>query len=578
MLLPPTPTPFSDSQVEVQMKFMTAGTTIQIEPSVVFVPTANERSLVVGWCDASTAAGQPASDTVQNLLFERFAPSSDNVYQRILMTSVVRVAPEDLPAQPLAYTSFDVVVLTAEAFKEVSERQLQALARWARGGGSVCVFVAGGLQPHHIWFLNQLAESTPVGSTFRSDDAGNLLPAQKDILYLRSGLGRSVVVTGENAAALSLNPPTWRKAASFLWKMRGTQVQALTDLGHWEVPASSSMESNSVVRARQFSRNRLQFAAPFSYSVQPTSLGAELMNQLMPKTVRLIPFSALIGMLVLFVLLIGPVDYFVLGFLRRRRLTWVLFPTTSIAFTIATVLMANHYLGLRDQRRSLIVVDLAKDGTALRWNRYELVFAARDRQSVTELKDALWAPLDIQTMQGQYYSAYNPNNRSYGYRGGEVSQAEPPLYVGTLPVHFQTSEAIRQWRPELNRIFSFESPPVRSLPNWRSVEEAWPNLGKIRATLSAKKPFVGDLCAISSTNASTFDSGSRGILPVEILEEICRGDRQGLFSVVSQISPTGGGNFEDVPAMDTETRDSALAIVTQSGDDIVVYRRFFYGN
>jgi hypothetical protein len=51
-----------------------------------------------------------------------------------------------------------------------------------------------------------------------------------------------------------------------------------------------------------------------------------------------------------------------------------------------------------------------------------------------------------------------------------------------------------------------------------------------------------------------------------------------LQSLVSQISPTGGGNFEDVPAMDMEANDSVLAIVTQIGDDIVVYRRFFYGN
>ena len=160
-------------------------------------------------------------------------------------------------------------------------------------------------------------------------------------------------------------------------------------------------------------RNGQQFAGPQSYSVQPTSLGAELMNLLMPRTVRLIPFSALLGLLGLFLLIIGPADYFVLGFLRRRRLTWVLFPATSIAFTVATVLMANHYLGLRDQRRSLIVVDLAQDGTALRWNRYELIFTARDKQSVTELKDALWAPLKVQSqMPGQAYVSARPGLRS----------------------------------------------------------------------------------------------------------------------------------------------------------------------
>jgi hypothetical protein len=299
----------------------------------------------------------------------------------------------------------------------------------------------------------------------------------------------------------------------------------------------------------------------------------------MPATVRLIPFSALIGTLVLFLLMIGPGDYFILGFFRRRRLTWLLFPATSIAFTVATILMANHYLGLRDQRRSLIVVDLAKDGTALRWNRYELVFAARDKQSVTELKDALWAPLDVRAMPGEVYyqnGLYNPNYRSYGYRGDAEREAAPPLYDGTLPVHFQTSEAIRQWRPELNRTFSFEPPPVPLLPNWRAIEDAWPNLQNIRAKLSGEKSFNGDLYAIS--NSITPGSGSTGILPSSILEELCVGDSRGLLSLVSQISPTGGGNFEDVQAMDTEASDSVLAIVTQVGDDIVVYRRFFYGN
>ena len=327
------------------------------------------------------------------------------------------------------------------------------------------------------------------------------------------------------------------------------------------------------------------------------------MNLLMPRTVRLIPFSALIGLLVLFLLMIGPGDYFVLGFLRRRRFTWVLFPATSIAFTVATVLMANHYLGLRDQRRSLIVVDLAKDGTALRWNRYELVFAARDKQSVTELKDALWAPLDVragmpnfvQVMPGRPYNSFNPN---YGYvSGGTGRETDPPLYDGVLPVHFQSSEAIRQWQPEVNRIFSFEPPPVPLFPNWRAIEEAWPNLDNVQTRLAEEKFPKCDVRVISRHNPNIISSDPRDplsrytislpnsvvgrveeILPDSILGEICVADSTGLQSLVSQISPTGGGNFEDAQAMDPEANDSVLAVVTRSGDDIVVYRRFFYGN
>jgi len=687
MLLPPTLAPFSDSQVEVQMKFVTAANALEIEPSILSVPTESERSLVVGWCDTGAAANQASSDLVRNLLLERLAPASDNIAQRLLMTSVARLDLQNLPAQPLAYTSFDVVVLTPEAFKQASERQLQALARWVKGGGSVCVFVAGGLQPRHVDFLNQLAEATPDGSIFLTDSAADLLPALKGMLFLHSGVGRAVIVPANNGVSANAD---WRAAATFLWKVRSEWLQtmaetqqkepatneatneatnaarmevteyasrfssfqttsrtpmmlanrkpltfetidgilALTDDEKPKVKAaldewSDAMKQfrsgppverrNKLLAARQAFRTNLQailtpdqlkkFQATYprvfavfpslrpqilnnripsiapSYGNQPSMLANELLSLLMPHSVRLIPFSALIGLLALFLAMIGPVDYYLLGFFRRRKYTWILFPATSLAFTMATVLMANHYLGLRDQRRSLIVVDLAQDGTALRWNRYELVFAARDKQSVTDLKDALWAPLDVRTMPDQIYNPYNnPYNRGYGYSADADREAGPPFYDGVLPVHFQTSEAIRQWRPELNRIFSFEPPPVPLFPDWRAIEKAWPNLQIMRAKLSQKKSFIGDLYAISSSNSITTSSGFADILPATILNSLCVGESQGLLSLVSQVSPTGGGNFEDVQAMDTETNDSVLAIVTRSGDDIVVYRRFFYGN
>ena len=88
MLLPPSLAPFSDSQVQVQMKFVSAANAVDLDPSVLFLPTASERSLVVGWCDVNTSAGWMQSDLTRNLLLERFAPPSDSISQRLLMTSV----------------------------------------------------------------------------------------------------------------------------------------------------------------------------------------------------------------------------------------------------------------------------------------------------------------------------------------------------------------------------------------------------------------------------------------------------------------------------------------------------------
>jgi hypothetical protein len=583
MLLPPILAPVSDSQVEVHMKFVTAAKVIELDPSQLFVPTTSQRSLVVGWFDSGAGAEQPF-DVVRNLLFERYAPPSDDPSQKLVTTGITRETSEDLPAEPLAYVSFDVVVLTAEAFAETHERQLEALARWVRGGGSVCVFAAGTLQPYHIEFLNQLAEATSAGPVFLSDSSGKLLPPQKDVLCLHSGVGRSVIVTGDKATTVNLDADEWRNVATFLWKLRNNQIRAIADTGHWQPPVAPG-ENQPAFKFSQNGYNpynqNYQYAQPFSLFVQPTGLGSELLTRLMPKTVRLIPFSALIGILVLFLIMVGPADYYGLGFFRRRRLTWVLFPVTSIVFTGATVLMANHYLGLRDQRCSLTVVDLDKDGSALRWNCYELVFAARDKQSATDLKDTLWAQLDARTTLDYYPVPYRNrvSYRSYGgrYAGYPGDNDDPPWYEGTLPIRYQTRENIHQWQPELNRMFSFEPPPVPLPANWNAIEEAWPNLPAIRSILSKAKPFNGDLCAIFNSNTMT-TSFVNGILEPSILNEICVGNPTGLQYLVSQISPTGGSYFEDLPAMGTDANDSVLLIITKSGDDIIVYRRFFYGN
>ena len=306
------------------------------------------------------------------------------------------------------------------------------------------------------------------------------------------------------------------------------------------------------------------------FGVQTTPLGGEILTRLMPQTVRLIPFSALAVILTLFVMMIGPFDYYVLGLFRRRRYTWLLFPLTSICFTLATVAMANHYLGLRDQRHSLFLVDLDSQGTVLRWNRYELLFAARDKDAITDLKDVLWAPLNSRTYEKELGLRYQPTP--------DFDERRAPLYYGALPSGFKVRESLRQWRPELNRTFSFDQPPVPLPPNWRAIEEAWPDLEKIRTQLSARKPFAGDVCAITESGQLNFDPPSTRILPETILRPLCVAEREGVFGLVSQVSPTGGGNFEDAGARDADSNDSVLLITTLVGEDVVVYRRFFHGN
>ncbi len=625
ILVPPLLQPSSDPQIEVRMKFVTADQVMNLDSSSLSLPTSSERSVSLGWCNARVDSAPHAPELEQSLMLERFSPQLGPSTYRQLLTSMTRLGPEDLPMQPLSYTTFDVMVLTAEGFADAHEGQLQTLARWVKGGGSVCVFVGGGLQAHHLAFLNELIDTNFIGPVFMADNTGNLLPGMKKISCLHSGVGRSVIVTGNIQPDPGLDSPAWREAVAFLWKVRDSQKQIILETGHWDAPTNYDWQASFPSQPYQYSyqrrvyRGRQPGMAPvptISYGIQPSLFGSELVSQLMPKTVRLIPFPALLCTFGLFLLMIGPADYFLLGWFRRRRYTWVLFPVMSIVFTVGTVMMANHFLGLHDQRRSLIVVDLDKDGTPVRANRYELVFAARNKQSVNEMKDALWAPLNADAEAEMNPIAmpmrFNPRTGVPIAAAEPLEEAAPPWYDGTVPAHFRTTKPLRQWRPELNRVFSLDGSTAPLLANWSAIEEAWPNLQDIRAKLSANKPFAGDVCAISIADPGTFgpgttevdpsaddpepqvdqngqpivaaspwrvsfDSGSKRILLASTLSKLCVGDPSfGLRALLSQMSPTGGGNFEDGQVMDTT--DSALTIVTEVGEDIVVYRRIFHAN
>ena len=108
-----------------------------------------------------------------------------------------------------------------------------------------------------------------------------------------------------------------------------------------------------------------------------------------------------------FVVLVGPGDWFVLGWLRAGRYTWLLFPALAIGCTWTTVAVARHYLGASDRVQRLEIVDLGSGGQTLRHNRFGRQFAGTGHRAA-KLHDTLWADL----------VGADPNERFQRYRGG----------------------------------------------------------------------------------------------------------------------------------------------------------------
>ncbi len=615
LLLPALTQVTYGNQLEVSMEFVTSKQTLHLEPSYILMPTQDKRSMVVAWCTSRQNLRNENFSIERSLRLETLVSttiSSDDYSSRTLATSMSHIVPEDLPSTPLGYCAYDMVVLAVDGLNGLRERQAQALNRWVHAGGSVCIFATGNLKSHQVDLLNALTDADAHELPFQANAEGRIAwmasNRGSNIHWFHTGLGRTVIVNG-SAGNEFADSTAWRQVARFLWKTRGVasvdavSISKLQGMIAPESVVETSTPTNVIptlaeTPIKQGTAGKIGkgfaplpapktypysgvnvYQQPGSYNVQSTDLGSQLVNQLLPKTVRLIPFPVLATVLGLFVLAIGPLDYFVLGIFKRRRYTWVLFPVVTTGFTVLTVMMANHYLGQRDQRRSLIIVDVGKGGTVLRQNRYEMIFAGRNQTVTTDLKDALWAPLEHQ----EYYDGnYGNGYGRPGYRRNADNEGSTAIsFQDVVPVHYQVKQGVRQWEPVLNRTFSMEGVASPFPFQWAALDDAVKKGKGVDAcsqALTGSKSFPGDICIFRGGGSGMERAMYRGILPDSLLVALCNYQGEGLLKSLTRIAPTGGNNFEDLYLMDnSEFREKLVVAVMPVGDDVVMYRRLYHG-
>ncbi|MHC5053610.1 MAG: hypothetical protein ACYTKD_02710 [Planctomycetota bacterium] len=578
-LILPSPGPGGyNSQLEAHMTFISEKGTFRLPACSVFVPRESERGLVVAF---SEPRGRPGPETLalyKALRLEIFDPGrrsagGDAVARgtsRPLATTPSYPSPGDMPSGAAACCAFDMVVLAGEGFGLMRAKQTDAILTWVRAGGSVLVVPGGGLKAHHARFLNALA-GTDAGaaSPVYELTPGGRVEGERGLRSFHAGLGRAVVgleaPTGEDA----LRGSAWRRAAAFLWKVRRDQLDRIVKRGEW----TAVRDAEHSHRGRD---GRLMFGRV------PIGAGSALEDTLFPERIKVIPLWVIIFILALFVAVIGPVDYFVLGLLRRRKLTWITFPAAAVGFALFTMLLAEVYMGSTDHRNSVTVVDLGRGGKVLRTSRYEVIVAGRNRDSRTDVAGGFFAPVDPAVLPGS--------------RGSRLSRGRGmPRYEGLLPARFTAMQQINQWEPQMNRFLFIgaEAPPLErqgpSAPpriklDWDDIQPVVPGTKRDAEKLREVREAIVGSASGAAAGAVVFRGGKMRAqgnvvagLALQTVHELCVRPRQGFFTVVSQVSPTGGGDFEDSALLDPTDPDQwLLAVVVRDGQNFTIYRRLFH--
>jgi hypothetical protein len=627
-VLPPIDADNPLSGAEIRLALIRDKDTIDLGTPNLRLPKAGERAFVVAMSDPWQSTPAPERQFfLQQLRFETYNSEPTDL---TISTSLAHVRPDELSADPLGYCGFDIAILADEGFSELKPAQLRALAAWVAAGGSLCL-VPGRqvLRNEHLAFLNDLA--APAGHTpMQLDSAGRLMVldravgAQADrtesvarpalpaegMKLLRTGLGRTALYLGELRDFPAMPESAQRQLFAFLWKMRKTQAARFVSEGKLDFAAearAAEVDAENTDSLRQMRPTGLRL------SPVPLWTGDQLLGRLMPRDLRVVPLGTIVLLLLVYVAVIGPGDYLLLGALKCRRYTWILFPAITIAFAMGTVGLSNWYMRFADNRRGVTILDVDDHGTVVRRNRFEVLFRGTPEEVTTDVSHALHTAMNHQRFSIASWFSY----QSATNRGTEnlLDLVAIPTYTGTVPRQFTVTQHIPQWTPQLNRQFAIAD--GEGLPgfDWKSLARLPISAVKFLPSPEIRQTISREVDKAAGTSGSAYIlrgakihhiTGKPGLLqsddfprsgsngrrasanpkteianrqPTSFLQDICSAAAQGgLYSIVSQISPTGGKDFEDLSLLDpSDPNQWLLVVIVERQDELVVYRKLYAG-
>ena len=507
-LLPPWPAYQEALSREWRLQFLEGEHQTPLGSVVAPPPISWGRSLILAMVRGEGRTG--LSPTWNQLRVENVVKIPPAAQESIrINTAPTAWEPADLPADPLGFCAFDVVVLEQQALAELPGKTRLVLRQWVHGGGSLAVIAPTSLGAADLEYLDELAAPDPKWNHLaRGPDAPGL-PAGK-ILTARANFGRLLVAreapTVETATA-------WNQPLEFLWKLKSDAASFVTS-------------TNSVIVNERYSSDRQR----------STRLLEPARTLMLPRSVQMLPTSVLWIVIGLFVLAIGPADWWLLGRLRARRWTWVLFPLVAAGFTVALMKLASSSLKDEPVQRTLTITDLGNDGQVVRETQLYISFPKSTGEQTLDLEGSLVTPLP------GLYQAGLPQARS------------APQIAGSFPHRYRFTQSSTQWNPTALRSTSLLTAGDTSQVDWGAVQRSWKN-----GWLQLSNELLDD-----------------ERLPSEWLFSLSTLAPKGMSRIAQTTSPSGSGLLEDLACLDPANPDQSLAVVARrTPDGLHVWRRLY---
>jgi hypothetical protein len=534
-LLPPPQTREMDDR-SLRVRFIEKGASSDLGLFPITTQARPGWPLTIATGPSSARAVGDLRPTWLNFRLERFATEKLSGATPIFSTGAAVLEPGDFPTDPIGYCAFDAVLLEGADFARVKEKSLGALGQWLAAGGALLVTADAVLDDAHAGALRRWIESDPGAARVQFDPNGKRIEPADGFSFARAGFGRVAVAPQRPTSEKAYDEEQWRRAVSWIWKLRTEQIDSVVRSGAVNyVPA----------------KHGYAYDADYRFHA---GIG-KLTESLLPKTVRVMPRSVVIALLAGFVFLIGPLDWWLLGKLRARRFTWLLFPAVTAGVTLATMKLARHYLGEGHHRGALVVTDIAPDGRVVRETRLDVLLPAERGTLALDLQRSLCLPV-----------------LPVRYDGGNLIAGVS--FNGSFPNNFKFTRPLQQWSPVLTRQTRIGMGEDRSGMQWSAFR---------REMLTQERPWeaarilTGDSdCSVAFVNRAGVGALDSQMIAKDLFEALIYTPQAGRFGLFSHVSPSGSSMFEDLPCVERDDEQSTLVIAARrEGSELHLWRRLY---
>ncbi len=363
------------------------------QPSVLYVDSASP---------VRTAVSIPALPAQNRPRIPMTASIGQTADPAGLSATAASVVPGDLPTRWIDYSCLDVVQLSSAELKNVVQKYpaaWKAIKQWVAAGGNLVIY---GVAADSDW-----SDETGTVDTFleESPDARGGIPTavwygQPETPTIDESspavetLMRNGVIYNVDAAPNSEQVTSFQPLAeSFQWRQfqLGTVVISTSAT---RIPYENNPQWQPPSSNRQLWTIR--------HGTSPQVGTVDFLNLLIPD-VGLAPVGMFRVLITLFVIVIGPVNYFLLR--RWRRLHLLLFTAPICAAVVTAALFAYALIadgfGTRVRVRSFTEIDQRR-GAAASWSRQSYYAGLAPRGGMNMTDDAMVVPLAPFSWYGVY--------------------------------------------------------------------------------------------------------------------------------------------------------------------------------